>query len=116
MTEENNNTDILREKLLQQLEVEVGLPLIPKSAKELERKFQGSEIVLNNYPIKDIKKIRINGEFLDLDEIVVIENEGTVYLPSEYAGELYIEYIYGIPEFEFSPILDLMVEYESDND
>lgn len=114
MTEENYNDDILRKKLLQQLEVEVGLPLIPKSAKELERDFQGSEILLSHYPIKDIKELKIDGKIIDLEDSIILEDEGAIHLPKEYSGVLYVEYAYGIPEDKFLPILDLMVEYETD--
>lgn len=116
MTEENYNDDILRKKLLQQLEVEVGLPLIPKSAKELERDFQGSEILLSHYPIKDIKELKIDGKIIDLEDSIILEDEGVIHLPQEYSGIVYVEYTYGISEAEFLPILELMVEYESDTD
>ena len=55
MTEENNpnenglNENGLRKKLLQRLEVEVGLPLIPKSAKELERNFTFMVCLQNHF-------------------------------------------------------------------
>lgn len=118
MTEENSieNEDLLKEKLLKRLEVEVGLPLIPKSAKELERNFQGSEILLSHYPLKEIKELKIDGETMDLDDVIILEDEGTVHLPREYSGDLYVEYTYGLPENEFIPIVDLMMEYELDDD
>ena len=118
MTEENSieNEDLLKEKLLKRLEVEVGLPLIPKSAKELERNFQGSEILLSHYPLKEIKELKIDGETIDLDDVIILEDEGTVHLPREYSGDLYVEYTYGLPENEFIPIVDLMMEYELDDD
>ena len=123
MTEENSienedpeNKDPLKEKLLKRLEVEVGLPLIPKSAKELERNFQGSEILLSHYPLKEIKELKIDGETIDLDDVIILEDEGTVHLQREYSGDLYVEYTYGLPENEFAPIVDLMMEYELDDD
>lgn len=118
MTEENSieNEDLLKEKLLKRLEVEVGLPLIPKSAKELETNFQGSEILLSHYPLKEIKELKIDGETIDLDDVIILEDEGTVHLPREYSGDLYVEYTYGLPENEFIPIVDLMMEYELDDD
>lgn len=118
MTEENNiNEDVLRGKLLKRLEVEVGLPLIPKSAKELERNFKGSEIVLSYFPVRSVELIRIDGNALDLDKVIIMEDEGTIHLPREYSGDvLYVEYTYGLPPESFDPIVDLMIEHELDTD
>lgn len=118
MTDESNiNEDVLKDKLLKRLEVEVGLPLIPKSAKELERNFQGSEIILSYFPIRSVELLKIDGNALDLEEIIIIEDEGIIHLPNEYSGNLlYIEYTYGLPETEFNPIIDLMMEHELDTD
>lgn len=123
MTEENNATENglnetgLRKKLLQRLEVEVGLPLIPKSAKELERNFQGSEILLSYFPVREVKELKIDGEVIDLETVTLLEDEGTIHLPHNYSADIvYVEYTYGLPPESFLPILDLMEEYELDND
>ena len=42
------------------------------------------------------------------------EKEGCIYLKETQKGFLYLEYCYGLPESEYKPLLDLMVEYESD--
>ena len=117
MSEENTENDLLRKKLLERLEAEVGLPLIPKSAKELERNFQGSDILLSYFPVREVEKLLIDGEVIDLEEVILIEDEGTIHLPHDYSADvIYVEYTYGLPPESFLPILDLMEEYELDND
>lgn len=123
MTEENNpnenglNENDLRKKLLQRLEVEVGLPLIPKSAKELERNFNGSEILLSYFPVREVKELKIDGNVIDLEKVILLEDEGTIHLPHDYSADVvYVEYTYGLPPESFLPILDLMEEYELDSD
>ncbi|WP_304093948.1 hypothetical protein [Methanobrevibacter ruminantium] len=123
MTEENNpnenglNENGLRKKLLQRLEVEVGLPLIPKSAKELERNFNGSEILLSYFPVREVKELKIDGNVIDLEKVILLEDEGTIHLPHDYSADVvYVEYTYGLPPESFLPILDLMEEYELDSD
>lgn len=112
----NNNTTIIRDNLKKQLELELGLPLTDKFTKELYKSWNGSEILLENYPLQDIRQLKIGNNIIDIEECILFEDEGIIHLPKEYHGDLYIEYAYGIPEKEYKPLLDLMVEYETSSD
>lgn len=110
------NEFIIRDKLLNRLELELGLPLKEKSSKELHKSWKGSEILLENYPLKYIHQLKIGNNDIDIDKCFLFEDEGIIHLPQEYHGDLYIEYVYGIPHDEWMPLLELMVEYEMDTD
>ena len=112
MTDETTD---LRETLKKRLELELGLPLTPKSVKQVDMEFDGNVVLLENSPITDINLIRIGPKNLTSEDYILVENEGTIYLNESCSGKLYVEYSYGLSEEEYSPLLELMMEYETDN-
>lgn len=113
MAEETNN--VLRETLKKRLELELGLPLSPQSSKQVEPDFNDSTILLDNFPVISIRKLMIGGKRVCPKDYIVVENEGAVYLNKLCSGMLYVEYIYGLSESEYDPLIDLMMDYELDN-
>ena len=110
---ENNDTKILKKKLKNRLEMELGLPLTPKLSKQVERDFCDSVILVDNYPIKGINELKINGEIIE--DYIVVEDDGIIYLDKDYSGMLYIEYMWALPKEDYEPLLDLMLDYELDD-
>lgn len=112
MTED---TADLRETLKKRLELMIGLPLTPQSDKKIEQHFDDNFILVENFPLLSVETLRIDDTVLTKDDYVLNESEGCIYLTTNYEGFLYVEYTYGLKESEYGPLLDLMVEYESDN-
>ena len=112
---ENNDTKILKKKLKNRLEMELGLPLTPKLSKQVDRDFNDSVILVDNYPIVTINELKIGNEIIDSDDYILVEEEGTIYLNRSYHGMLYLEYTWALPKSDFQPLLDLMMDYELDN-
>ena len=108
------NDDDLKETLKKRLELELGLPLTPKTVKQVDMRFNDEIILLDNFPVSEIKLIRIDSRELVSEDYMLVENEGTIYLNEHCSGRLYVEYTYGLPEEDYLPLLDLMVEYEND--
>lgn len=108
------NDDDLKETLKKRLELELGLPLTPKTVKQVDMRFNDEIILLDNFPVSEIKLIRIDSRKLVSEDYMLVENEGTIYLNEHCSGRLYVEYTYGLPEEDYLPLLDLMVEYEND--
>ena len=104
----------LKNTLKKRLEVELGLPLTPKTVKQVDRVSDDDVILLENFPVIEIIKIRIDSKEISSEDYLLVENEGTIYLNETCSGKLYVEYTYGLSEEEYMPLLDLMVEYETD--
>ena len=104
----------LKEMLKKRLELELGLPLTPQSRKKVEQNFDDSSILLDYFPIIEITLFKIGEKVLTSEDYVLNENEGVIYLNSNFNGLLYIEYSYGLSEDVYNPLLDLMIEYEND--
>lgn len=121
MTDENigetleNSDEDLKETLKKRLELELGLPLTPTTCKVMDNRFDDDLIMLQNFPVQSIESLKIDDYTLTEDDYVLDESKGIIYLKEHYKGFLYLEYIYCLNEDEFMPLLDLMVEYESDN-
>lgn len=121
MTDENleetqgNSEEDLKETLKKRLELELGLPLTPTLCKLTDNSFDDDLIMLQNFPVKSIKSLKIGEDTLSEEDYVVDESKGIIYLKKHYSGFLYLEYDYCLSEDEFMPLLDLMMEYESDN-
>lgn len=111
---QDNSNDDLKETLKKRLELELGLPLTPKTVKQVDMRFNDEIILLDNFPVSEIKLIRIDSRELTSEDYMLLENEGTIYLNENCSGKLYVEYTYGLPEEDYLPLLDLMVEYETD--
>ena len=111
---EDSTNDDLKETLKKRLELELGLPLTPKTVKQVDMRFNDEIILLDNFPVSEIKLIRIDSRELVSEDYMLLENEGTIYLNEHCSGKLYVEYTYGLPEEDYLPLLDLMVEYEND--
>lgn len=104
----------LKEMLKKRLELELGLPLTPQSRKKVEKDFNDDVILVENFPIVSVETLKIDNEILDEKDYILNESEGCIYLTSDKSGFLYLEYTWGVPEAEYNPLLDLMIEYEAD--
>lgn len=113
-TTEETSDDALKETLKKRLELELGLPLTPQLGKQVEQSFDGNTVLIEDFPVQRIRTLKIGGEILSDDDYILDEKEGCIYLNSNHNGLLYLEYCYGLQESEYMPLLDLMVEYESD--
>ncbi|MBQ9024756.1 MAG: hypothetical protein IJ104_00605 [Methanobrevibacter sp.] len=117
MTNEENTEEITnskqRELLIKQLAVETGLPLSPTPAKQIVPDFDDDVIIVDHYPIQSINKIMIDKKCICINDCIIDEESGLIYLDQSYTGRLYIQYIYCIPEAAYSHIIDLMVDYEN---
>ena len=111
---QDNSNDDLKETLKKRLELELGLPLTPKTVKQVDMKFNDNVILLDDFPVIEVKLIKINSNEIASEDYILVENEGTIYLNETCSGRLYVEYTYGLPEEDYLPLLDLMVEYEND--
>ena len=111
---EENSENPLEETLKKRLELELGLPLTPQLEKQVEQSFDDNIILIEDFPIQKIKTLKINEKIFTEDDYILDEQEGCIYLKENHKGFLYLEYCYGLPESEYKPLLDLMVEYESD--
>lgn len=114
--ESSNNTsnDELREVLKKRLELELGLPLTPQSSKKIEPHFDDDCILVENFPIQSITTFKIGNTILSEDDYILDESKGIIYLNNRSSGLLYLEYTFCLSENEYDPLLDLMVEYETD--
>lgn len=112
---EEISEDELRNNLKKRLELELGLPLTPKLMKQVDMRFAGEFILLNYFPVLEVKLIKINNKELSSENYLLVENEGIIYLNEFCSGKVYVEYTYGLSEGEYLPLLELMVEYEKDN-
>ena len=113
MEDEGSDED-LKEKLKKRLELELGLPLTPKPTKKVEPNFDDDLVMVEDYPIQRISTFRIGKNTLGEGDYILDESKGIIYLNNHYNGLLYLEYCYGLDEDEYDPLLDLMVEYETD--
>ena len=109
-----NEETITKENLKKRLELELGLPLTPKPMKQVDRDFDDSTIIVENFPITNITTLKIGNDTLTADDYILVESEGIIYLNDNHNGLLYLEYCYGLDESEYGPLLDLMVDYEND--
>lgn len=107
--------DDLKETLKKRLELELGLPLTPQLGKQVEQSFDDNVVLIEDFPVRNIKTLKINDKTLKDEDYILDEKEGCIYLKENQKGFLYLEYCYCLPESEYEPLLDLMVEYESDN-
>ena len=117
-SEESSTTvsdDDLREQLKKRLELELGLPLAPQLGKQVEQSFEDNVILIEDFPVQSVRTLRIGDKTLTDEDYILDESEGCIYLNKPQQGLLYLEYCYGLPESEYKPLLDLMVEYENDN-
>lgn len=112
----DDETQRLKQELKKRLELELELPLTPKSSKQIEKAFNDSIILIDNYPIITINLLKIGDKTLHpFKDYLINENDGTIYLNKNHTGLLYIEYIYGLKEEDYNPILELMLEDELDS-
>ena len=111
---EEDSYEELKKNLKKRLELELGLPLTPKLVKKIERDFNDTVILADNFPVKGISTLKIGDTILNDEDYVLDESSGIIYLNKKYAGLLYLEYIYCLDKCEYEPLLDLMVEYEQD--
>lgn len=112
--QEDSSDKDLEETLKKRLELELGLPLTPKSVKKIERNYNDDLIIVENFPIQEICVLKIGGNTLTSEDYCLNESEGIIYLNKRHNGLLYLQYTYGLDESEYSPILDLMIEHEND--
>lgn len=114
--ESSNNTsnDELREVLKKRLELELGLPLTPQASKKIEPHFDDDCILVENFPIQSITTFKIGNKILSEDDYILDGSKGIIYLNNCSSGFLYLEYTFCLSENEYGPLLDLMVEYETD--
>ena len=101
-----------RGKYVKQLATLTGLPLNPTSATQIIPNFDGDSIVVDFYPIKSIRKIMINRNCIPVNECLIDNQAGIIFLPKHYTGELFLQYTYCIPKDEYDAIIDLMIEYD----
>lgn len=106
--------DIQRENLKKRLELELGLPLTPQYKKQVIQSFDDNIILLKDFPIQSIELLKIDDKVFDDEEYILDDSSGCIYLKGNHKGLLYLEYVYCLPESEYEPLLDLMVEYEND--
>lgn len=106
--------DTLRENLKKRLEVEIGMPLQPKSVKQIDPNFNDNIILTSFYPIKEINTLKINDNRLSCSDYIVSEAEGIIYLNEAMSGTLCLEYKYALPENEYEGLLEMMMENEMD--
>lgn len=106
--------DSQKEELIKRLAVQTGLPLTPTPTKQIDRHFDSESIILDYYPLKEITTIKVDENCICLEECLIDEDSGLIYLPKKYTGTLFLEYTYCIPEEAYMPIIDLMIEYEND--
>ena len=104
----------LKETLKKRLELELGLPLTPKPCKKVEPYFDDDLIMVENYPIQNITTFKIGCTSLGEEDYILDDSKGIIYLTNHHTGLLHLEYCYGLNEDEYNPLLDLMVEYETD--
>lgn len=109
-----DSEETLRENLKKRLEVEIGMPLDPKSVKQIDLEFKDDMILTNFFPIDEINTLKIGDICVPCSDYIVSESEGIIYLKEEMAGRLYLEYKYALPETEYSGLLNMMMEYETD--
>lgn len=107
-------SDDLKETLKKRLELELGLPLTPKPCKKVEPYFDDDLIMVENFPIQSITSLKIGNKIFNADDYILDESKGIIYLTNHHTGLLHLEYCYGLNEDDYNPLLDLMVEYETD--
>ena len=109
-----SSDDPLEETLKKRLELELGLPLTPKPIKKIEPEFEGSVILLENFPVESITNLKIDNKCFSEEDFVLSKSDGIVYLKANQQGFLEVNYDYCLPEADWKPLLDLMIEYETD--
>lgn len=109
-----NSTKELKKTLKKRLELELGLPLTPKLIKKIEPDFDDDLIIVEHFPVGQISILKINNKPLSVDDYLLNESEGIIYLTQHQKGLLYLEYFYCLPKSEYEPLLDLMIDYELD--
>ena len=97
---QDNSNDDLKETLKKRLELELGLPLTPKTVKQVDMKFNDNVILLDDFPVIEVKLIKINSNEIASEDYILVENEGAIYLNETCSGRLYVEYTYGLSEEE----------------
>lgn len=112
-TEQTNDSTKTKELLIKQLAVQTGLPLSPTPAKQIVRDFDDDVIILDHYPLHSLNKLMIDKKCICLNDCIIDEEAGLIYLDQSYNGRLYVQYMYCIPEAAYMPIIDLMIEYQN---
>lgn len=105
-------TDELKESLKKLLELELGIPLNPKTVKQYEPDFNDDTLILDYFPINSITQLTIDNK--NITDYKLMEEVGLIYFNKNHAGKLYVEYTYSLKEEEYDSLLNLMVEYEKD--
>ncbi|KZX11367.1 hypothetical protein MBORA_16120 [Methanobrevibacter oralis] len=105
-------TDELKESLKKLLELELGIPLNPKTVKQYEPDFNDDTLILDYFPINSITQLTIDNK--NITDYKLMEEVGLIYFNKNRAGKLYVEYTYSLKEEEYDSLLNLMVEYEKD--
>lgn len=114
MTEEQSNNNHDRDVIKKKLAIQTGLPLSPTPAKQIVRDFDDDVIILDHYPLKEINTLKIGDKCICLNELVVDEEAGLIYLPQNYTGLLFLTYTYCIPEEAYDVIIDMIMDYDAE--
>lgn len=113
VNQSNNDDDAVRRKYVAKLAVQLGLPLTPTPSTLIDPDFDGDSVIVDYYPLHSIRKIMVDSNCICVNKCLIDNQAGIIFLPKRYVGKLYIQYMYCIPKEEYSPIIDLMMEYEN---
>ena len=69
---QDNSNDDLKETLKKRLELELGLPLTPKTVKQVDMKFNDNVILLDDFPVIEVKLIKINSNEIASEDYILV--------------------------------------------
>lgn len=118
--DDSNELEQLIELKTNELISITGIPINPRSRKQINPNFKGKLLELDYYPVLEIHSFKIDGKCLKKGEDYIIdENPGIIYLNKPHKGLLVVEYIQQIPTEDIlskiNPLISDMVLYTYKN-
>lgn len=96
----------------------IGIPINPISYTQIEKKFSGDSLIIDNIPIKEIHSLNIDGKCIHSCNYILDKDSGIIYFKNHYSGFLELKYISCVDDNLFDlyiqPLLLDMIEYHFD--
>ena len=108
----------LKTSIKHRISAHVGVPITPTSFTQVEKKFNGDSLIVDNYPVREIHSIKIGNEKLNNKDYTLDKDAGLIYFKRHYHGFLVLKYICCISDEQMlmyiNPLVDEILEYDLD--
>lgn len=108
----------LKDSIKHRISAHVGVPITPTSFTQVEKKFHGDSLIVDNYPVREIHSIIIDDEKLNDNDYTLDKDAGLIYFKKHHQGFLVLKYICCISDEQMlmyiDPLVEEILEYDLD--